>query len=316
MVDQPNLETTLIKINEWLKDMERLMVKVAEKRKTSKRPRIDPSQEISLVRFNDGLAALKREWLNLLKDLFHLPVDTDTYEFLAKDILSRFHKTKIKYNLNDEHYNKVWGAVIRPLLLLIMDELNISREVEQVQDRRKLLLQLLMAHELTKDLIIKSTDEPCIESTPSDEEINPCDDSPPNCRHEPIDTFHNSCSHESIIVLQHIVSTFETFTSLINDQDSDWSYQIYHIVNITHIMDVVRGKLAEIKTDLETENEKNCRTPVKPILIDTMKEVENDLRRIMDSYESTHPLTIFTDDLNGLLIRVRVIVHIMSIPRG
>lgn len=309
------LEDLLRQFDNWYVELEDCMRLVANKSKNCKRPRLE-IQEIDLDGFKAAIYRSTIKAKELFSQLFELAHESGTYEGIAKDVLFRLSTAKKKYNLIDEHYRDVWDSVIKPIILLIMDEQDVTLDSEAKQDRRKLILMLLMDHEVTS-VVDKQAPNMTVanQANESDENIDICDKSSDEASLDR-KRFHNSCSLESMIIIEIIGEALNLFTQTVNREGVELHIHIYHIINIAYLTDLLKTKFSDIKKDLEEENEVNQRTTVVDHLRRTIDKLEDDMRDNYEKFPTDHPLAIFRSDLRDLLITGRVLAHVLGRPRG
>lgn len=312
-MDQQNfqLEENISLVYQCLDELETAISFVGKRPKYQKRARIESKEN----EFRPKLKEICKQWLYLFKSIIDLLTDSGFYETLASDILIKMNNAKNKYYISNENYRFIWEAITTPIISLIMDETELTKEATYRQDRRKLLLQLLMDHEITLqlDTVRRRNSQRVGRSLlGSDEDIDICDDAQ-NRPDQDICKFHNSCTWESMQIMAIISSAITRHSLVVTESGVDLCAQIHHIMNIVHLIELLRFKLSEIRSDIEKENENNHRTPVQQHLKDMIKSLEEEIRENVSLFGSDGPLCIYRKDLRTLLIQIRVLIQIIAL---
>lgn len=283
---------------------------------TNKRSRnSDYNREARTAQFNRKILEIRRRLTKLIDHLTSLLTTDKLYDDIAKDILLNFHTTREKFNIDDDNYQLAIACIVKPTIEAIMNETEFSKSSRERQDRRKYFLRQLIDFRYEQQQSRAETGNEQQRRASSDSiEVDVCSISP----RQDSDTTNSAtsneypvldyCTAEGIMVLNSLFDALTRHSTVVSKNDLDVEEQIYHIINITHIVDILRQYFKDVKMDKQSELESSVSMS---ILLEPIGKFEESISKNLELFDLETPMTLFRMDLRKLLIQLRVLGPIL-----
>lgn len=293
-----------------LDDLEKNLVNFSKKNRT-KRPRIDLDPSQIETRFRNNVKAIRIEWRSILGRIFKKLKDPKEYNSLAIDIITKFSKARQRHSIKAEHYKLSVEALITPIISIIMDDQDINSYARSKQERCKdFILRLIDVRSPSNQRSTQEIRDESPESLESQRTIDVCSVSQTGSR-AAMDVsrlhFHASCSNESIYILDALNSAITLHCKVISEPTVDFTEQIYHIINITHIIDVLKKKFSEIRIEIDRDVDLGLARTARTKLCDLVERIDNELTSNLELIDVDHPLNIMRLDLRNLHVQIKLL---------
>lgn len=295
-------------MHQCLDEFERLMISVGKRDRRTKRARIefDPSQIENDFRLN--LGRLKNRWHSVVHQIFRMLTNLQELDNIAQNILTMFSKTRVNHGVIEVNCRHVLEAIIVPIISTMLDENEINRAGQERQERRKNFIRRLI--DLRFDTSVRDSPETSGSSDGSQRYIDVCSTSQnansvnanPNTR-----SFHGNCSWESIQILEILLESVIRHSNIVQKNDGDLSEFIYQIINVSHIVDLLRTKFRHIRADIEIDMERGSQCVVDTSLTNLIAKMEEELKKMLEKFEIDNPMSVFRLDLRNLLIQIKIL---------
>lgn len=266
---------------------------------------------------------VKDRWAKILRGLVESPAKQRLFVPIINNLMWVLCTSKKKYRVNDEKYRQAIECIMKPLIGDLMDEKEINEKGHDRQNKRKFFIQRMLDYKSIDES--DSQDEVDICSigdsasqmtanlqTPSGGSANEVSqaalDQGRQRRDEEI--LQNSCTPEAILLLDMLFDAITIFSKKITEKYADTFAHIYHIINITHVIDLITDKLKEIRRSLQAVaslTEMAVAQQHRSIMMDAFGRYEEIMSRNYELFDSSNPLKIFRHDLRCLIIQVLVI---------
>lgn len=238
------------------------------------------------------LIPIRSRWFSTLGSLFHSLNSQTLYDKIAGDLVRGLSTAKIQYKTDDNIYRAMIECVTIPIIALIMDEQELSKESSKRQERRKGFLHHLIDFKPPKE-----------DTTEDINVVDDLDDHPPT---------NNSYKVESTLVLGFFIDALDRHSKVVTSRDPDLFAEIYHIINITHIVNVVTKHLENMNCyALQRCAESSQHVwdfETKPKLIEELEKFETTIVSNLESFDVDHPLVIFRHDLSTIKNKLRFLL--------
>lgn len=299
---------------------------VGSRHKAHKRIRTEANQQQLAKRYRRAVSELQNKWTQLTNVFFRRVDDLGTYEKIAYDFISTINKRRKELNIVDDHVRLLVRAIVRPIIAAIMDEEELNKSSRNRQERRKQFMLKLLLVQLeptntweTPRLEPEGTDN-------SDDSIDVCSMNVNIGHNRPAQSSRSranrsrgycsmpanipfrstslECNFERIITLDLLFEALTRHSNNISKEGTDFSIHIYHIMNITYIVEILVSFLGDLRKELEEARDRrvdlNNRKSVK-LISEALLRYEESVRKDIDSFDVENPLVIFMKDLNRVL---------------
>lgn len=282
-----------------LDQMQKALRKLYAKR--NKKQRSEITHETKVEQFKDTMRLLRLKLLKLLNGIFTELSYLSVYDQIAKDMMETLSKLHNEEEVDYSHYHLVIKSVMTSIIATIMDEWELSKASSERQQRR-----IYFAHRLinTKSTNIRF-DTPTTSSY--DEEGDICVD----ISGPPSQTNHAICTREKIIFLEILNEALTRHSIIITESKPDMSSHVYHVMNITHIVDILKKNLSNIKFDL-LDNPEWKKSANISMLMKMANDFHDSLSNNLKLFDCEHPFLIYRNDLRCLLLQVKTIKRILN----
>lgn len=262
-------------------------------------------------KFESTLIRIRNKWNQSLDAVFRTVEDTGAYDKLAYDLTSSFHDFYLKYQFDGDQLSFAFRCLIIPITGQIMDESDIGRRATERQTRRKYLLNKILSYGIQEMEMRQPRQE-----TPSlDGSVDVCSESPRQSHG--IERILNQIESNhpkyliptpiTLIVIDILVEAlFRLAKGIATHEASSLKHRIYHVMNITHAVQIVSDFLDWIK--LKTEDDGEMSQALEKLNYDLLKSSLDRYKKLLfeasESLEISHPSSVFKLQLDLLLIQV------------
>lgn len=303
-------------------DIQKALLIVGSRQRLHKRVRTEANQQQLTRKFGRAVAALQREWYRLSDVFFRTTHDMGIYEKVAHDLVKAINKNRKELNVFDEHTRLLVGGIIKPIIAAIMDEEELNKSSRHRQERRKSFIEKLLQvqldlsstwftqeeldHSNSDDSIDVCSFNPNMETTASSQagadphRTRATTSLPTNIAFRPISL---ECNFERILFLDFLFDALSRHSKTICKDAVDYSTHIYHIMNITYIVDILVIFFGNMYSELEEARARRMNLPIKEcvkLILEALPRYETSIRENSDSLDMS-PLIIFRKDLNKIL---------------
>lgn len=245
------------------------------------------------------LIAVRRRWFTSLDLIFHLLGAQTFYDKIAGDLVKGLNTAKIQYKPDENTYKAMIECVTIPIIATIMDEQELSKESLERQERRKCFINHLIDFKLSEE-----------ETSEVINILDDSDDASPTTRVE------DSYRAESIIVVGLLIDALNRHSRVVTSRKSDFATEIYHIINVTYIVDVICKYLEDLNRHAlmrcaESSQHAWC-FEAKPKLIEELERFEAIIVANYDSFDVEHPHIIFRHDLSIIKNKIRFAISTLK----
>jgi hypothetical protein len=268
-----------------------------------------PDSRPKNTKFERALLRLKARWDQLINAIFHANHDTGVYDKLAHDLTKSFNTFNTKYKFDSDQLSYAFRCLVLPVNGQIMDEDELGKRAYERQEMRKYFLLKILSYGIDETETVRPRQE-----TPSlDGSIDVCSD---NTR----DSFSNGdyqrrSGHESdhqrtkhikptevtIIVIDLLIEALFKFTTSITEEGASGRERIYHVMNITHVVDIIKRYLNGIRIQLEEENQSEQIQELNSgLLEESFERYKSTLSNALDLIDVSNPQTVFKSQLDLL----------------
>lgn len=307
-------------------DIQKLLLIVGSRQTQNKRIRTEViQQQLKRRRFRQALATLQSQWEQLSENFFRTKYDSGTYEKVAHDLIKAVNKYRKELNVFDEYIRMLVGVIIKPVIAAIMEEEELNRSSRHRQERRKSFIEKLLRVQLDSYSTWFTQEELDAEQSNTDDSIDVCSlnpnidtgtasrargpisqrtraatSLPANIAFRP-----NSleCNFEKILLLDFLFDALSIHTKNVCNERVDFERYIYHIMNITYIVDILVTYLKDMHSELEEARSRRMILPMQQcikLITEALPRYETSIRDNIDSFDM-NPLIIFRKDLNKIL---------------
>lgn len=310
------LEDKLNGLYECLDSVQREFLELKRRSRSTKRTRpVHNHRDI----FEKNIDELRARWHSNLSGICNMLSDLSMYDKIINDILRGIQSAKLRYKIDDEDYGKVIKSIVECVVAMIMDDRRMTKEITNIHSRRQYILDKL----LTVDLGLEnSVDEDDGEIDIDVESIPPTQNGtqiPTSTTYDHSDNNHTqlsctrgiSCKLDSIHVLDVLFDALTRHTSVITrNGSSDLALHIYHVVNITYIVDCVQNFLKTLRERIQAARNSSQAPLDTDILAQLRVAMERYDKETTDNLEKLgldNPLVIFKRDLRKISFSLRLI---------
>lgn len=304
-------------------EIQRAFLIVGSRQRAHKRIRTESNQQQLSRRYRRTVLDIQNKWTRLSGVFFRKIDDLGTFDKLAYDLVNTINKRRKELNIIDDHVRIMVSAIVRPIIGAIMEEEELNRSSRHRQERRKLfILKILSVRLDSSDTWESPTDE--VDTTDnSDDSIDVCSmnvnighnrlsqnarsrmhrrracvSMPANIPFKPTSL---ECNFERIIALDLLFEALAIHSRNISKDSTDFSRHIYHIMNITYIVEILASFLENMKSELEEARARRVdltnRDCVR-LLSEALLRYEASVKENIDSFDVENPLILFMKDLN------------------
>lgn len=272
-----------------------------------KRARLDYILQSEIVGFKKRLHNLKTEWTSTQAQVFKLLSDSRMLSNIADDVIKALYITRVKYKVEDEYYMSVFGLIMTPIIASIMDEQELSKDSKERQFRRKCFIKELL-RATSSDNLYKLSEQQDKDVTP--EIIDVCSSSSQTQQShrsatQEVSTSYQCCSWEEITIIKFLIDAVSIHSKGVTRKDVEFSARIYHIINISHIVDTLKHYINELKYKIDLDLNRSRIT-------EAMEKFEESITRSLEHFDAEHPLSVFRNNLRFLLIQIRMLRSSLS----
>lgn len=318
------VETLLSDLYKYKGRIERELQTVARRLDNCRPKRLRPSDDSHKreLEYRRRLSKIKDKWHSLLGDTFMKISDLGIYDKIAYDLVRLFSTFRDHYEISDENLNTALEFTLIPAVCHIVDEKELSKRGHERQQRRIYFMNKLLTTEL-----------PEVDMDSISEVASTMDESIDVCTAEPLAQSQNQTQSQiqfefavpwrnqsqtrttqlkitwlTVGMLEILFDTLMRHANLVTRDDFDMSRHIFHVINITHLVDILEAFLSTIKTQLE---EDMLFGPIQNsnmhILRVAMESFEKKLWNALDLFTLENPWLIFKDQLDQLYFRLKLI---------
>lgn len=229
------------------------MTDVGTRWRPSRFVRVDHHRKRKIEDFSKTMGQLQKEWVRTINQFIDHVPDSKIISEVADYLIRRFTRTQLESNVEDDQMNLAMQKVTRSLIGSIMDEQGVNASTRQKQELRKLLITTMIFAE------------------PNDGDIT-------------------SNQHR---VLETLWDAIARHTRTITSKNVDLVRRIFHIINITYIIDILSSYFEHIKDNYN-----------RPELVE---KHQTRINKTLLLFPDGHPMSIFRDDLRLLLSKLRLL---------
>lgn len=267
-------------------------------RKYSQLKRIKPKFDEFEVK--KSLKPIKIKWFSTLESVFYMLKDMTLNNRIASDLVRELSEANRQYKTNENVYRLILECATIPIIALIMDEQELSKESSERQERRKRFIEHMIEfralRENTIEIINIDDSDDSIEILPAVAVID--------------------YRFESTFVLGFLIEALNRHSKMIAPQNADFFAQIYHIINVTHIVDIIDKYLVDFREyavkQCKNSGQNAWDFETKPRLIEELEKFEITIGDNKQLFEFDHPQAIFRHDLVTIEIEIRLLQSVLS----
>lgn len=286
------LQESLEQIDKLKESMKSFLKKYSQLKKI--KPKFDE------VEFKRNLKPIKIKWFSTLESVFYMLKDMTLNNRIASDFMRELGAANRQYKTDENVYRLILECATIPIIALIMDEQELTKESSERQERRKRFIEHLVDFRLPQEKTIEVIN---IDDSGDSVDILPA---------MVVDDYR----FESAFVLGFLIEALNRHSKMIAPLDADFFAQIYHIINVTHIVDIINKYLV----DLRECAAKQCKNSVqnawdfetKPRLMKELEKFEITIGDNKQLFEFDHPQAIFRHDLVTIEIEIRLLQSVLS----
>lgn len=274
-----------------------------------KRARLDYIAQTRVTEFKQKIMRLKPRWESLFTQIFRDLSDRTFLSRIAKDIITTLRSTRERYNIEDENYTLVLGNVIRAVIAGIMDDQEVSRASKERQERRKYFIHELLNAPISDEINSINSSERQDEDV--DVEIidilatqSQTQQSQRNATQEN-SSVKQCCSWEEVAIAKYLIDALSIHSKKVTRNDVELRALIYHIINITYIVDILKNYFKELRTKIDVDLP---RSRIK----EATEKFEESITKSLELFDIDNPLTVFRNNLRIILMQVRMLRSTLS----
>lgn len=316
--DGRELENKIEEVYMCLDMMQSAMRLIGHKKNQSKKFKTSQYDHSKAEKFTRDLKSIKIKLSSAIRDLFDFLTDLGTYNKIASDFISNLQSTRELYHISDQSFKSVLKALLHPIILHLMDEEMISKQSKQRQDRRKHIITQLVnctfkrvpspndekPHEDSIEVIDICDTPPHTATTNNDHhiELNIPDNQMETISRMSVDT------STTIFIMEILFDALRKHTNTISRKDVDFFIEIYHIINVCYMVDLMGQLFDELRSRLrvdESQEDSAIEIISSDDLIKAMDHFESDLEGFLRKIDIESKFVIFRLDLRNLLLKIR-----------
>lgn len=266
-----------------------------------KRARFNYISQTNVTRFKQKIQQLKAQWTTALVQIFRLLSDSRILSKTADNVIESLHHTRSNYMVEDEYCKMVFGCLITPIIAGIMDEEEVSKASRECQLRRKRFLQELIRAASS----IATAPSPSEQNEQGNGEfVDVCSSqsqSEQNNRNaqEQSNIIH-CCSWEEITIVDYLINALSVHSKSVTQENVEFASRTYHIINISHIVDILKYYLKDLKSKIDLDCNKSRITVA-------LEKFEESITSSLELFDSGNPLYVFRNNLRFLLTQIRML---------
>lgn len=265
-------------------------------------------------KFESTLLRLKTKWNQSINAIFHSIQDTGVYDKLAHDLTRTFHTLYTKYIFDDDQLNFAFRCTLIPVSAQILQEEGGGRKANERQERRKYFLLKLLSFGIEE----KDVNPPRQETPSLDGSVDVCSDNPRPCGSQ-FGSTHRDVSLDSgrhpvrylrpttitITVIDVLIDALVRFTRFIANNNITGRERIYHVTNITHVVDILKRFLEDVRQQIENYNQYELMQDLNfDLLVKSFEEYKCKLWNALDQIDVTTPHTVFRFQMDMILMQI------------
>lgn len=282
--------------------LQRSLCTFGKKSQSGKRIRLDQGQSVR-EKFEDALKALEQRFIEATKALFSHYPDNPVLESIAKDTIQSLTRVKSKLKIDEECYKLAVESVITPIIKTLLEEEELNRAARTRQESRKQFIkQILLANydprtvqsDRAQD---QSSSSNCALSTSSSENL---------AANYSLETSNsdNAESSDAFIICDTLFDALGKHTETIVSDVTDYSPRIFHIINISHVIEVIRWYLRRIKLSYEKDSQARLTAQNTDFTLEALVKYRSRIENDLAKFEPDNPLVIFQMELKSVLVQI------------
>lgn len=311
------LEDNLDGLYECLDSIQKEFLNLREKARHRKRMRPVSDYHATFV---NNIYALRRKLTFNLNGIFNMLSDLSTYDKIVIDILKSLRTARIRYKIDNEDYGTVIRSITLCVVSLIMDDEELNKQGAEIRSRRTYFLDKFLTLDLTVLNPFDENDDGEIDVTSVPQAGAQI---PTSATHDGsgggaffggMQSASQVCKLESIYVLDVLFDALTRHTSYISDisvKEANLRIHIFHIGNITHIVEGLLKYLKTLRQQIQAAKS-SSQFPLDSRVLNQMKiamgKYEESLANNLDKLGPNHRLGSFRRDLRKVLFQVRLIL--------
>ena len=295
------------------RQIERELKLVAKCRARSHPKRLKPTTTgYRIKEFESRMLRLKSRWSAIISKVFHAVSDLGIYDKIAYDLTKCFLTFNDKYEFDSDELSYAFRCTVIPVTGQILDEDELGKKSHDRQERRKYFLgKMLNCFIPDLDFVRPRQETPSLDGS-----IDVCSASP---RNEPNPTVPQDGSISqrmvnlkpsllTVILLDILVEAIGRHSKQVTQVDFSARDRIYHVMNITFIVELLRQYLDDLSIQLEENSQHGTHQNANlDLLIEPMKSYERKFWTLLDLFDLSNPMLLFRHQLDLLLFQVRLI---------
>lgn len=287
------------------------------------------SYKIRLESFKLRLNKIKTVWTKIMfateeeGSLFHLLSNRSTYDEIAQNLIDTLHLSRNRYNCEEENLRLVLETLLIPIIGSIMDETEISESSQQRQKCRQDFILNLMNFRPSPDQAMGMSRR----SSGEDEVLDVCSLETPQRRRNRENQERSASQPElsvqyegqqyqvldwfSSMALALLINAVSKHSQVVSKKDVDLFAEIYHVVNIVYIVEIIEKKFRKIKFDLISDRQMfECQDMT--FFQEIWDKYDEIIAKCYDMFDAETTQVIFKNDLRNLLIQIRTFNPVMN----
>lgn len=271
--------------------------------------------------FESRLLRLKGRWGGIISNVFHVVSDLGIYDKIAYDLTKSFLTFHDKYDFDSDELSYAFRCTILPVMGQMLDEEELGKKSHERQERRKYLLSKLLNCVIPELNFVRAQQE-----TPSlDGSIDVCSESlvdEPDPERPEDETQEESKSQSmatikpsplTVLILDILVEATGRHSKLVTQDDFSASDRIYHVMNMTFIVELLRQYFNELRIYLEENSQHGIHQNSNlDLLVEPMNSYERKFWINLDLFSVSNQMILFRHQLDLLLFQLRLIKPMMK----
>lgn len=277
---------------------------IGSRSKSNKRIRFEQDRLVK-EKFKDTVRASREKFINVTKVLFSRPPDDLILETIARDTMQSLSKVKAKFKIEEEHYRLVIDSTIIPIIKTLMEEEELNKLSSARQESRKQFIkQLLLASFEPKSLEHEQNHHRSHNSSGILRESS--SENLPDNRVALVTPDGDLGAQDAFMICDVLFDALVKHTEAITSDDSDYTPRIFHIINITHVVDIIQWYFRRIKEsyDKDIQTGYAVQRPFTDLLSENLLKYRTSVDQNLAKFEPDNPLTIFQMELKSILVQL------------
>lgn len=300
----------------------------------SRSKRIRAQVESRIVIFERNMRLMKSKWGQMMDNMFHTISDIDIYDKITNDLIKSFEDIHDRCVFESDQFDFALRCTIMPISGQLMDEFEDGRKGYIKQERRVYFL-MRMLNGNRASFLQQSIENNQSQTSGNPEAIREPQATPssggfrklrlvtsvhaPDLSNESVSSYEGAQDEKLVKFVEPTIITvtildilFEAVEKHSNQISNDQLFKkrIFHVVNISYVIDVLSLYLDDIIKNFESighTGEQGHQYGSKSILGDPVFRYERKLEHCLDVLEKSSPGAYFRRQVDLLLYRVKLI---------